>query len=96
MYIRKFGREPVSLDFFAHEKPALRILEVGGGTGDVTANALNYLQAMDSRTGSIRISEYISLTFVPASLEAQLSDGTISDMNFQCLQHRTQCSWPRA
>ncbi|KAF5654405.1 polyketide synthase [Fusarium sp. NRRL 25303] len=55
------------LDLASHENPALRVLEVGAGTGGMTGHVVSALQEREKRTGGLAFSEYtytdISLAF---------------------------------
>ncbi|ORY58512.1 fatty acid synthase S-acetyltransferase [Pseudomassariella vexata] len=55
------------LELASHENPALRILEVGAGTGGMTSHVLTSLQNLEKQGGGLRFKEYtytdISLTF---------------------------------
>ncbi|KAK6844177.1 hypothetical protein PG995_014287 [Apiospora arundinis] len=61
------------LDLASHETPALRILEVGAGTGSMTGCVLSALESLEQKTGTCRFSEYtytdISPTFFKAASE---------------------------
>ncbi|RYP47319.1 hypothetical protein DL768_006621 [Monosporascus sp. mg162] len=52
------GRFSRLLDLASHENPALRILEVGAGTGGVTGHVLSILQEREKRTGTPAFIEY--------------------------------------
>ncbi|KAH9905928.1 hypothetical protein F4778DRAFT_779319 [Xylariomycetidae sp. FL2044] len=46
------------LDLLTHEKPSIRILEVGTGAGVVASYFLPVLRDLESRSGSLKFSEY--------------------------------------
>ena len=54
------------LDLATHEKPGLKILEVGAGTGGMTRNIFTVLQGLEQGTGQTRFAEY-TYTDVSAS-----------------------------
>lgn len=53
------GRLKVFLDLLSHERPSLRILEVGAGTGAMSRLVLETLQSFEQQTGQTRFSEYV-------------------------------------
>lgn len=65
------GRFRKFLDLASHETPALRILEVGAGTGSMTRHILRDLQRLEKATGQSRFHSYtftdISSTFFEAA-----------------------------
>ena len=63
------GRLASILDLAAHENPAMRILEVGAGTGGMTGPVLAALEERDSRTGAPSFAEYAYTDISPAFLE---------------------------
>jgi acyl transferase domain-containing protein/NADPH:quinone reductase-like Zn-dependent oxidoreductase/NAD(P)-dependent dehydrogenase (short-subunit alcohol dehydrogenase family)/ubiquinone/menaquinone biosynthesis C-methylase UbiE len=46
------------LELIAFEKPGLRILEVGAGTGSMTSHVLSALQAQEEKKGGTRFAQY--------------------------------------
>lgn len=50
----------------AHEKPSLRIIEVGSGTGGLTRYILDYLGELEKKTGTSRFSQYVYTDVSPA------------------------------
>ncbi|KAI1152215.1 polyketide synthase PksD [Nemania diffusa] len=68
------------LQLEAHKTPALKVLEVGAGTGGLTDYILSTLQEIESSTGGIAFSEYTYTDVSPAFFEkaaerfAQLKD----------------------
>lgn len=52
------GRLASVLDLAAHENPAMRVLEVGAGTGGMTAQVMAALEGRESRTGAPSFAEY--------------------------------------
>ncbi|KAJ4402716.1 hypothetical protein N0V82_010748 [Gnomoniopsis sp. IMI 355080] len=52
------GRFQAFLDLASHEKPALKILELGAGTGSSTHHILKALQSFEESTGQSRFSSY--------------------------------------
>lgn len=75
------------LDLVSHEKPSLRILEIGSGTGGLTASVLAILQDLEKCTGSTHFGEYIYTDISPAFFEqAQTNFAYFIDrMGFQKL-----------
>lgn len=63
------GRLATLLDLAAHENPALRILEVGAGTGGVTGHVIRALQEREERTGAPSFAEYTYTDISPMFLE---------------------------
>ncbi|KAJ4322670.1 hypothetical protein N0V84_004695 [Fusarium piperis] len=63
------GRLGTILDLAAHEKPTLRILEVGAGTGGMTTHVLTALQEREKRTGARSFAEYTFTDISPAFFE---------------------------
>ncbi|KAM6534493.1 hypothetical protein FALCPG4_004128 [Fusarium falciforme] len=63
------GRLGAILDLAAHENPALRILEVGAGTGGMTTHVLTTLQEREKRTGALSFAEYTYTDISPAFFE---------------------------
>ncbi|KAL2203502.1 hypothetical protein CC79DRAFT_1294463 [Sarocladium strictum] len=58
------------LDLLSHENPALRILEVGAGTGGFTGHVLGYLQSLeDQNGGGLRLVEYTYTDISPTFFE---------------------------
>ncbi|KPM43172.1 Lovastatin diketide synthase LovF [Neonectria ditissima] len=64
------GRLNRFLDLAAHETPALRILEVGAGTGGMTVHILNALSAREKRTGAVAFAEYTYTDISPVFFES--------------------------
>ncbi|KAB5517403.1 putative polyketide synthase [Coniochaeta sp. 2T2.1] len=63
------GRLTTFLDLAAHENPALRILEVGAGTGGMTGHVIRALQEREERTGAPCFAEYTYTDISPMFLE---------------------------
>lgn len=63
------GRLGAILDLASHENPALRILEVGAGTGGMTTHVLTTLQEREQRTGALSFAEYTYTDISPAFFE---------------------------
>jgi hypothetical protein len=63
------GRLAGYLELAAHEKPALRILEVGAGTGGMTGHVLAALQQREARTGALAFVSYTYTDISPAFFE---------------------------
>lgn len=65
------GRFKKFLDLASHETPALKILEVGAGTGSITRHILGDLQQLEKATGQSRFHSYtftdVSSTFFEAA-----------------------------
>ncbi|KAF5707998.1 polyketide synthase [Fusarium mundagurra] len=57
------------LDLASHENPALRVLEVGAGTGGMTGHVISALQEREKRTGGLAFSEYTYTDISPAFFE---------------------------
>ncbi|KAK4210095.1 lovastatin diketide synthase LovF, partial [Rhypophila decipiens] len=53
------GRFRKFLDLATHEKPAMRILEIGAGTGGLTRHVLSQLRDFEQTTGQSRFAEYV-------------------------------------
>ncbi|RSL66807.1 hypothetical protein CEP54_003548 [Fusarium duplospermum] len=68
-YLCADGRLGTILDLAAHENPALRILEVGAGTGGMTTHVLTALQEREKRTGGLSFAEYTYTDISPAFFE---------------------------
>ncbi|KAI0470578.1 hypothetical protein GGR56DRAFT_683480 [Xylariaceae sp. FL0804] len=64
------GRLRSFLQLAAHERPSMRILEVGAGTGGVTVHVLNALREREQRTGAVSFAEYMYTDITPAFFEA--------------------------
>ncbi|EWG35889.1 hypothetical protein FVEG_00079 [Fusarium verticillioides 7600] len=58
------------LDLASHENPALRVLEVGAGTGGMTGHVISALQEREKRTGGLAFSEYTYSDISPAFFDA--------------------------
>ncbi|KAL2174429.1 polyketide synthase [Thermothelomyces heterothallicus CBS 202.75] len=63
------GRLAAFLELASHENPAMRILEVGAGTGGMTGHVLNALQAREARTGAPSFAEYRYTDISPVFFE---------------------------
>jgi NADPH:quinone reductase-like Zn-dependent oxidoreductase/SAM-dependent methyltransferase len=63
------GRLAAFLEVASHENPAMRILEVGAGTGGMTGHVLNALQAREVRTGAPSFAEYRYTDISPVFFE---------------------------
>ncbi|KAI1264507.1 fatty acid synthase S-acetyltransferase [Xylariaceae sp. FL1019] len=63
------GRFHNYLDLLTHENPALKILEVGAGTGGLTSHVLTILGEIEKRTGSTRFSSYTFTDLSPTFFE---------------------------
>ncbi|RSL58093.1 hypothetical protein CEP53_006251 [Fusarium sp. AF-6] len=68
-YLCADGRLGTILDLAAHENPALRLLEVGAGTGGMTTHVLTALQEREKRTGGLSFAEYTYTDISPAFFE---------------------------
>ena len=64
------GRLDRFMELAAHETPALRILEVGAGTGGMTVHILNALKQREKRTGAMAFSEYTYTDISPVFFES--------------------------
>jgi NADPH:quinone reductase-like Zn-dependent oxidoreductase/malonyl CoA-acyl carrier protein transacylase len=58
------------LDLISHERPGLKILEVGAGTGGFTRHILATLAQIEQQTGQTRFSEYTYTDISPSFFEA--------------------------
>lgn len=63
------GRLASILDLAAHENPAMRVLEVGAGTGGMTAPVLAAFEERESRIGAPSFAEYSYTDISPLFLE---------------------------
>ncbi|KAJ5605646.1 polyketide synthase [Penicillium lagena] len=63
------GRLAGILDLAAHENPAMQILEVGAGTGGMTAQVLAALEQRERRTGAPSFAEYCYTDISPVFLD---------------------------
>ena len=63
------GRLARLLDWASHENPAMRILEVGAGTGGMTGHVLAALEERERRTGAPSFAEYSYTDISPMFLE---------------------------
>jgi NADPH:quinone reductase-like Zn-dependent oxidoreductase/SAM-dependent methyltransferase len=63
------GRLATLLDLASHEDPAMRILEVGAGTGGMTGHVLNALEAREAQTGAPSFAEYAYTDISPVFFE---------------------------
>ncbi|PFH62219.1 hypothetical protein XA68_14498 [Ophiocordyceps unilateralis] len=57
------------LELLSHEKPAMRVVEVGAGTGGMTRLVLGTLLDLEARTGQRRFAEYVYTDISPAFFE---------------------------
>ncbi|RDA88663.1 hypothetical protein CP532_4032 [Ophiocordyceps camponoti-leonardi (nom. inval.)] len=58
------------LELLSHEKPDMRIVEVGAGTGGMTRLVTRTLLDLEARTGQRRFAEYVYTDISPAFFEA--------------------------
>ncbi|KAG5788560.1 hypothetical protein H9Q69_012375 [Fusarium xylarioides] len=63
------GQLDYLLDLASHENPALRVLEVGAGTGGMTGHVISALQEREKRTGGLAFSEDTYTDISPAFFE---------------------------
>ncbi|KAI1806439.1 hypothetical protein F4811DRAFT_510997 [Daldinia bambusicola] len=63
------GRFAALLDIASHENPALRIMEVGAGTGGMTGHVLKMLQEREKRYGAPSFGHYTYTDISPAFFE---------------------------
>ncbi|KAK7752400.1 Type I Iterative PKS [Diatrype stigma] len=63
------GRLGTLLDLASHENPALRILEVGAGTGGMTGHFISIMEAREKRTGAPAFAEYTYSDISPMFFE---------------------------
>ncbi|KAF5590970.1 polyketide synthase [Fusarium pseudocircinatum] len=63
------GQLKYLLDLASHENPALRVLEVGAGTGGMTGHVISALQEREKRIGGLAFSEYTYTDISPAFFE---------------------------
>ncbi|KAI8964847.1 hypothetical protein F5Y11DRAFT_57289 [Daldinia sp. FL1419] len=63
------GRFASLLDIASHENPAMRIMEVGAGTGGMTGHVLKMLQEREKRYGSPSFGHYTYTDISPAFFE---------------------------
>ncbi|KAK6954107.1 hypothetical protein Daesc_004069 [Daldinia eschscholtzii] len=63
------GRFAALLDIASHENPALRIMEVGAGTGGMTGHVLKMLQEREKRYGAPSFAHYTYTDISPAFFE---------------------------
>ncbi|KAJ5287311.1 polyketide synthase [Penicillium angulare] len=63
------GRLQRVLDLASHSDPAMRILEVGAGTGGMTRHVMSALKERDSRAGTRSFSEYTYTDVSPMFLD---------------------------
>lgn len=61
------------LDLISHEKPSLKILEVGAGTGSITCEILAALQRLEQKTGQSRFASYTYTDISPGFFETAKS-----------------------
>ncbi|KAI0169915.1 hypothetical protein GGR52DRAFT_592520 [Hypoxylon sp. FL1284] len=61
------------LELMAHENPTMRILEVGAGTGSMTAHLLSGLGEVEKRSGGNAFSEYVYTDISPSFQEGALA-----------------------
>ncbi|KAJ5725083.1 Acyl transferase/acyl hydrolase/lysophospholipase [Penicillium malachiteum] len=83
------GRLASIINLASHETPAMRVLEVGAGTGGMTEQILGVLEERETRTGAFSFAEYCYTDISPMFLERAKSrwprfesDGRL---NFQTL-----------
>ncbi|KAI0848453.1 hypothetical protein F5Y00DRAFT_270187 [Daldinia vernicosa] len=57
------------LELLSHEKPDLKILEVGAGTGGLTRRILSLFRDLEKRTGASTFSKYMYTDISPALFE---------------------------
>ncbi|KAI2601756.1 KR-domain-containing protein [Hypoxylon sp. NC1633] len=67
------GRFEAFLDLASHEKPTLKILEVGAGTGSITRHLLGALQRFEKETGQSLFSSYTFTDISPSFFDAAQS-----------------------
>jgi NADPH:quinone reductase-like Zn-dependent oxidoreductase/ubiquinone/menaquinone biosynthesis C-methylase UbiE len=58
------------LDLLTHEKPGLKILEIGSGTGSMTGIILKAIEAFEKETGQTRLAEFTYTDISPSFFEA--------------------------
>jgi NADPH:quinone reductase-like Zn-dependent oxidoreductase/SAM-dependent methyltransferase len=58
------------LDLLTHEKPGLKVLEIGSGTGSMTRLILSAIEAFEKETGQTRLAEYTYTDISPSFFEA--------------------------
>nr|ALQ32786.1 putative polyketide synthase [Fusarium babinda] len=63
------GRLNYFLELASHGNPALRILEVGAGTGGMTGHVISALQEREKRTGGLAFSGYTYTDISPSFFE---------------------------
>ncbi|KAI1651898.1 uncharacterized protein F4817DRAFT_311507 [Daldinia loculata] len=63
------GRFAALLDIASHENPALRIMEVGAGTGGMTGHVLKMLEEREKRLGAPSFAHYTYTDISPAFFE---------------------------
>ncbi|THV54000.1 hypothetical protein BGAL_0037g00440 [Botrytis galanthina] len=64
------GRFAKFLDIASHEKPTLRILEIGAGTGSMSRHILGSLDRFEKETGQYRFASYTYTDISPMFFEA--------------------------
>lgn len=64
------GRFAKFLDIASHEKPTLKILEIGAGTGSMTRHILGSLNRFEKETGQYRFASYTYTDISPMFFEA--------------------------
>ncbi|KAI1088165.1 hypothetical protein F5B19DRAFT_472472 [Rostrohypoxylon terebratum] len=67
------GRFEAFLDLASHEKPNLKILEVGAGTGSISRPVLSALQRLEENTGQCRFASYTYTDISPMFFESASS-----------------------
>ncbi|KAI0024632.1 hypothetical protein F4780DRAFT_795163 [Xylariomycetidae sp. FL0641] len=63
------GRLRALLDLLSHENPALRVFEVGAGTGGMTGHVLSLLRQREGQTGAPSFANYTYTDISPAFFE---------------------------
>ncbi|KAI0857122.1 hypothetical protein F4860DRAFT_367760 [Xylaria cubensis] len=62
------------LDLASHENPAMKIFEIGAGTGGMTRIVLNVLRGIEQLTGQTRFVEYVYTDISPSFFEAMKAE----------------------
>ncbi|KAI1739761.1 hypothetical protein F4680DRAFT_466265 [Xylaria scruposa] len=62
------------LDLASHENPAMKIFEIGAGTGGMTRIVLNVLRELEQVTGQTRFVEYVYTDISPSFFEAMKTE----------------------
>ena len=80
------GQFAAFLDLLSHEKPNLKILELGAGTGSMSRQIISVLQRLEQETGQTRFASYTYTDISPGFFEAAKSSlGLESRLHFQTL-----------